>query len=46
LSQFVRTFRSTDIAAVIQSKSRTPLPVREAIFAALKDSQNGVHDRH
>jgi hypothetical protein len=37
---FVRDARSTDIAAVIQSKSRTPPAVREAIFAKLRATQN------
>src|SRR6516162_4000964 len=35
-AQFVGGIRPTDIAAVIQSKSRTPSAVREAIFAALR----------
>ena len=33
---FIRSVRPTDIAVVIQSKSRTPPPVREAIFSALR----------
>jgi hypothetical protein len=33
---FVRSVRPTDIAVVIQSKSRTPPAVREAIFNALR----------
>ena len=36
--------RPTDIAAVIQSKSRTPSAVREATFAALRAAQN-ANDR-
>jgi hypothetical protein len=39
-AQFVGSIRPTDIAAVIQSKSRTPLMVRGAIFAALRAAQN------
>jgi Family of unknown function (DUF6492) len=35
-AHFVSSVRPTDIAAVIQSKSRTPLAVREATFAALR----------
>jgi hypothetical protein len=35
-AQFVRSVRPTDIAVVIQSKSRTPQAVREAIFSALR----------
>jgi hypothetical protein len=35
-AHFIRGVRPTDIAAVIQSKSRTPLAVREAAFAALR----------
>jgi Family of unknown function (DUF6492) len=35
-AQFIRGVRPTDIAAVIQSKSRTPAAVREAAFAALR----------
>jgi hypothetical protein len=37
--QFVRGSRPTDIAAVIQSKSRTPPAVREAVFASLRAAQ-------
>jgi Family of unknown function (DUF6492) len=40
-AHFIRSVRPTDIAAVIQSKSRTPLAVREATFAALR-----AHDAH
>lgn len=39
---FIRSIRPSDIAAVIQSKSRTPMAVREAIFAALQVSGNTV----
>jgi hypothetical protein len=42
-AQFVGSIRPTDIAAVIQSKSRTVSAVREAIFAALRDTQNTGH---
>lgn len=35
-AQFIRAVRPTDVAAVIQSKSRTPLAVREGILAALR----------
>jgi hypothetical protein len=35
-TQFVQGLRPTDVAACIQSKSRTPLPIREAAFAALR----------
>jgi Family of unknown function (DUF6492) len=33
---FLQGLRPTDVAACIQSKSRTPLPVREAAFAGLR----------
>jgi hypothetical protein len=39
-ADFIQRIRSADVAAVIQSKSRTPLPVREAIFAALRAAQS------
>jgi hypothetical protein len=39
-ANFIRGARSTDIAAVIQSKSRTPPAVRDAIFAAIRAGQN------
>jgi Family of unknown function (DUF6492) len=42
-AHFIRGARPTDIAAVIQSKSRTPLSVREAIFAALRATLNAAH---
>lgn len=35
-TDFIRGIRSTDVAAMISSKSRTPLAVREAAFAALR----------
>ena len=35
-ARFIRGIRPTDVAALIQSKSRTPLAVREATFAALR----------
>jgi Family of unknown function (DUF6492) len=35
-AQFIRGVRPTDVAVLIQSKSRTPLAVREATFAALR----------
>jgi hypothetical protein len=40
LAPFVSGIQPTDIAAVIQSKSRTPRAIREAIFAALRAAQN------
>jgi hypothetical protein len=39
-AQFIRGVKPTDIAAVIQSKSRTPPAVREATFAALRAAHN------
>jgi len=39
-AHFIRGLRLTDVAAVIQSKSRTPLAVREATFAALRAAHN------
>jgi hypothetical protein len=39
-AQFARGVRPTDIAAVIQSKSRTPLAVRKAAYAALRAANN------
>jgi len=39
-ANFIRRIRPADIAAVIQSKSRTPPEVRKAIFAALRAAQN------
>jgi hypothetical protein len=39
-ARLVGGIRPTDIAAVIQSKSRTPPAVREAVFAALRSAQN------
>ena len=35
-SHFIRSVQPTDVAVVIQSKSRTPQAVREAIFSALR----------
>jgi uncharacterized protein DUF6492 len=35
-AEFVRSIRPTDVAAVIQSKSRTPFALRAATFAALR----------
>jgi len=35
-AHFIRGVRPTDVAVVIQSKSRTPPAVREAIFSALR----------
>jgi hypothetical protein len=35
-AQFVRSVRPTDVAVVIQSKSRTPQAVRETIFSAIR----------
>ena len=35
-ASFIHRFKPTDIAAVIQSKSRTPPAVRNAIFSALR----------
>lgn len=37
---FIRSVRPTDVAVVIQSKSRTPLAAREAIFGALRAAHN------
>jgi hypothetical protein len=39
-AHFIRGVRPTDIAVVIQSKSRTPPAVREAIFNALRAADN------
>ncbi|MGB8399530.1 DUF6492 family protein [Bradyrhizobium sp.] len=39
-AHFIRGVRPTDIAVVIQSKSRTPPAVREAIFSALRAPHN------
>jgi hypothetical protein len=41
-AHFIRDLRPTDIAAVIQSKSRTSPAVREAIFAALRAAQKSA----
>jgi hypothetical protein len=43
---FIRGVQPTDIAAVIQSKSRTPPAVREAIFAALRAAQPASAEGH
>jgi hypothetical protein len=40
VAHFIRGVRPNDIAAVIQSKSRTPLAVRQAAFAALRAAQH------
>jgi hypothetical protein len=37
-AEFARNIRPTDIAAMISAKSRTPLAVREAAFAALRSA--------
>jgi hypothetical protein len=37
-AHFIRGIRPTDVAAMIPSKSRTPLAVREAIFSALRSA--------
>ena len=42
-ARFVRGVRPTDVAAVIQSNSRTPLAVREAAFAALRAAHSTGH---
>jgi Family of unknown function (DUF6492) len=42
-AQFIRGVRPADIAAVIQSKSQTPLAVRKAAFAALRAAHNTCH---
>jgi hypothetical protein len=44
-TQFILGVRPTDIAAVIQSKSRTPLAVREAAFAALRADSTANQSR-
>lgn len=38
-ADFIRSVRPTDIAVVVQSKSRTPQSVREAIFSTLRGAQ-------
>ena len=45
-AHFIRGIRPTDIAAMISSKSRTPLGVREAAFAALRAAHNTGHRSH
>jgi hypothetical protein len=42
MADFINRFRPTDIAVVIQSKSRTPPEVRDAIFAALRAKQSSL----
>jgi Family of unknown function (DUF6492) len=42
-AEFIRRIKPADIAAVIQSKSRTPPAVREAIYAGLRAVQNAGH---
>jgi hypothetical protein len=42
-ADFIRGIRPTDVAAMIQSKSRTPLAVREAAFAALRAAHHTSH---
>jgi hypothetical protein len=39
-ARFIGRVRPTDVAAVIQSKSQTPLSVREAVFSALRSAHN------
>jgi len=39
-AHFIRAVRPADVAALIQSKSRTPLAVREAAVAALRAAHN------
>jgi hypothetical protein len=46
VAHFIRGVRPNDIAAVIQSKSRTPLAVRQAAFAALRAAHNTGHRSH
>ena len=46
VAHFIRGVRPNDIAAVIQSKSRTPLAVRQAAFAALRVAHNTDHRSH
>jgi hypothetical protein len=43
VAHFIRGIRSTDIAVMIPSKSRTPPAVREAAFAALRTARNTGH---
>jgi len=45
-AHFIRQVRPTDVAALIQSKSRTPLEVRQAIFAALRDAHDTGRRSH
>jgi hypothetical protein len=43
VADFIRGVRPTDIAAMIPSKSRTPMAVREAAFTALRTARNTGH---
>jgi hypothetical protein len=43
VADFIRGVRPTDVAAMISAKSRTPLAVREAAFAALRAAHNTTH---
>jgi hypothetical protein len=45
-ARFIGRVRPTDVAAVIQSKSRTPLVVREAAFSALRAAHSTGHKSH
>jgi len=45
-AHFIRGIRPTDIAAMISSKSRTPLGVREAAFASLRAAHNTGRRSH
>jgi hypothetical protein len=45
-ARFVGGVRPTDVAAVIQSKSRTPTEVRDATFAALRAAHSAGHRSH
>jgi len=42
-ADFACSIRPTDVAAMISAKSRTPLAVREAAFAALRAARNTGH---
>jgi hypothetical protein len=43
VQDLIHRMKPTDIAATIQSKSRTPSTVRTAVFAALRAAQNAGH---
>jgi hypothetical protein len=43
-TEFIRGVRPTDVAAMISAKSRTPLAVREAAFAALRAANKTGHE--